>query len=124
MFATSSIVSFAKEGKLRILATSLGRRSPLLPDVPTLKESGVEWADFGGGWLGIYGPPRLPAAIAEKLNNAFSVAFASPEVQPRLNMGGLVYTPYRTPEQLAKFTRDQRDMYRTTVKAVGLPMVD
>jgi tripartite-type tricarboxylate transporter receptor subunit TctC len=124
IFATSSLVSYAKEGKLRVLATSLSRRSSLLPDVPSLKESGVDWAEFGGGWLGVYGPPGMQPGVVERLNGAFSAAFAAPELKPKLQMWGLFHTPRTRPGEMAEFTRQQRDLYRSLVRAAKLPVVD
>ena len=120
MWATTSVLSFAKEGKLRVLATTLPKRSPLLPDVPTLKELGISGGEFGGGWLGIYGPAGMPKPIVERLNKAFTGAFNSQDVQTKLNNAGLVYTPVITAEALARYTRDQRDMYIKTVKDLGI----
>ncbi len=122
IFATSSILNFAKEGKLRILSTTLPKRSPLLPDVPTMKEAGVPEVEFGGGWLGIYGPAGMPKPIVERLNKAFVAAFNDPDVQVKMRNAGLVYTPYNTPEQLAKYTKDQRDLYRKTVSELKIPL--
>ena len=122
IFATTSIMNFAKEGKLRMLVTTLRKRSPLLPDVPTMKESGVPEIEFGGGWLGIYGPPGMAKPVVERLNKAFVSALNSSDVQTKLNNAGLVYTPYLTPEELAKYTMDQRDLYRKTVKELGIEL--
>lgn len=124
IFATTALLNFAKEGKLRILVTTLPKRSPLLPDVPTMKESGVPEIEFGGGWLGIYAPAGTPPPVVERLNKAFAAAFNSPDVQTKMNNAGLVYTPYNTPEELARYTRDQRDLYRKTVKELGIPLTD
>ncbi len=121
IFSTTALLNFAREGKLRVLSTTLSKRSPLLPDVPTLTEAGTPAAEFGGGWLGIYGPPNMPKPVVERLNKAFVKAFRDPDVQQRLNGIGLVYTPYETPEQLAKYTMDQRDLYRKTIKELSIP---
>lgn len=122
IWATTSMLGFAKEGKLRILATTLPNRSPLLPDVPTMKEAGMPDVEFGGGWLGIYGPAGMPKPIVARLNKAFAYAFTSPDVQTKISNAGLVYTPINSPEHLAKYTRDQRDLYIKTVKELELPL--
>ena len=122
MFGTTSVLNFAREGKLRILVTTLPKRSPLLPDVPTMKEAGVPEVEFGGGWLGIYGPPGMGKPVVERLNKAFVAAFNHVDVQTKMQNAGLVYTPYLSVEELAKFTRDQRDLYRKTVKELSIPL--
>lgn len=116
IWATTSIQNFAKEGKLRVLATTLPARSPQMPDVPTMKELGISGGEFGGGWLGIYGPAGMAKPVVERMNKAFIAAFNSPDVQTRLHNAGLVYTPVNTPDALAKYTLDQRDMYIKVVK--------
>jgi tripartite-type tricarboxylate transporter receptor subunit TctC len=121
IFSTLSLLPNAREGKLRILATTLSRRSPLLPDVPTVVEAGVPVAEFGGGWLAIYGPPGVPKAAVDRLNQAFNKAYQDPDVQTTMNANGLVYTPHATPQQLADFTRSQRDLYIRTIKELGIP---
>ncbi|MGB3071356.1 MAG: tripartite tricarboxylate transporter substrate binding protein [Ottowia sp.] len=121
IFATTSLMNFAKEGKLRILGTTLIERSPLLPEVPTVIEAGVPVAEFGGGWLGIYGPANMAKPVVEKLNQAFVKAFKSPDVKTKMKNAGLVYIPYATPEALAKYTQDQRDLYRRTIKELNIP---
>lgn len=121
MFATSSVMNFVKEGKLRVLATTLPARSPLLPDVPSMREEGVAGGEFGGGWLGIFGPAGLPKPVTARLNKAFVAAFNDPTVQTRMRDAGLVYTPVTTPEALARFVKDERETYRRT--AIDLDMV-
>jgi tripartite-type tricarboxylate transporter receptor subunit TctC len=93
----------------------------LLPEVPTVVEAGTPVAEFGGGWLGIYGPANLPKPVTERLNKAFVKAFVHPDVQAKMHSAGLVYVPYATPEQLEKYTRDQRDLYRKTIKELRIP---
>ncbi len=122
MFGTTSVINFAREGKLRVLVTTLQKRSPLLPEVPTMRESGVPDVEFGGGWLGIYGPANMPRPVTERLNKAFIAAFNNADVQTKMRDAGLVYTPYPTLPELAKYTRDQRDLYRKTVKELDIPI--
>jgi tripartite-type tricarboxylate transporter receptor subunit TctC len=121
IFATTSMLPFVKDNKLRVLATTLSKRSPLLPDVPTVAEAGTPVAEFGGGWLGIYGPANMPRPVVERLNKAFGKAFNDPDVKTKMHSAGLVYTPYTTPEQLAEYTKGQRDLYRRTIKELSIP---
>lgn len=121
MWSTLSMLPHAKEGKLRMLATTLPRRSPLLPEVPTVVEAGTPVAEFGGGWLGIYGPAGMQKPVVDVLNKAFIKAFNDPDVQQKLRAGGLLYTPVTTSQQLADYTRSQRDLYVKTIKELSIP---
>jgi len=120
MWGTSSVINFARDGKLRVLATTLTKRSDLLPDVPTMREEGVAAGEFGGGWLGIFGPAGMPKPVVQRLNTAFLKAFNSPDVQTKMHASGLVYTPYTTPDTLARYVKDQRDMYRNLMSDLNM----
>ena len=120
MWGTTSVLPFAKEGKLRVLATTLPARSPLLPEVPTMKELGITGGEFGGGWLGIYGPAGMQKPVIERLNKAFVSAFGSADVQAKMYNAGLVYTPVNSPEALVRYTKDQRHLYVKMVKDLGI----
>ena len=66
-----------KDGKLRALATTLPRRSPLLPDVPTMHEVGVTKFSISN-WMGLIGPANLPREIVDRLNREFGTALRNP----------------------------------------------
>jgi tripartite-type tricarboxylate transporter receptor subunit TctC len=71
-----------KAGKVRILATSGDKRSAVLPDVPTFKESGYPNI-VASGWFAMYAPAKTPAASIEAMNRALNKALAHPEVLDR-----------------------------------------
>lgn len=125
MFGTSAALPQAKEGLLKVLVTTLPERSELVPDVPTMKESGFKDVPFapGGGWLAIFGPPGMDPAIVQRLNKAFTVAFNDPAVKEKVRVAGLTYTPMSV-EELAKFVPQQRDLYKETVRDLGIPLLD
>jgi tripartite-type tricarboxylate transporter receptor subunit TctC len=77
-----SVMPHVASGNVKILAVSLPRRSPYLPDVPTLKESGVDVeADT---WQGLIAPGGTPAALVEKINKDIAEAIRSPAVREKL----------------------------------------
>lgn len=125
MFATSSPIAHAKSGKLKALVTTLPQRSALLPDVPTMKESGFQDVPFspGGGWLGIFGPAGMDKKVVERLHKAFNAAFNDSEVQLKMAQAGLSYTPYSI-AQMTEYVKSQRDLYRQAVKDLAIPLVD
>ncbi len=78
-----------KGGKAVALAVSSAKRSSLLPDVPTIAESGVPKFDYTL-WIGLWGPPGMPADVADKINKDVNRALASPDLNERLvNLGTL-----------------------------------
>lgn len=72
------VVPYAKDGRLRVLVTTAEVRHPVLPDVPTMKESGYpEMVSYT--WSAIFVRAETPDAVAMKLHEAFKAAIASPE---------------------------------------------
>lgn len=103
-----------KAGKLRALAVTTARRSPALPDVPTLAESGLGGFDQGT-WFGLLAPARTPKEIVAKLNHDIVAVLNSPEVKARFAEVGA--EPIGdTPEQMAVRVRDDTAKYATLVK--------
>ena len=88
-------------GKVRALAVTSAKRSPALPDVPTLQESGVAGFDVAS-WQGLFAPAGTPAAIVNRLNSELQKVIAQPETQARMANLGLEYAP-NTPKQFADF---------------------
>ncbi|QKV55407.1 tripartite tricarboxylate transporter substrate binding protein [Comamonas antarctica] len=81
-----------KAGKLRPLAVMAARRSPLLPDVPTLAEAGVAHAE-AYEWNGMFMPAGVPPAVAAKLTAALKTALEAPDVKERItSVGGEPFT--------------------------------
>ena len=74
-------------GKLRALAVITGKRSPLLPDVPTVEESGLK--EFGiETWYGVLAPAGTPKPIVDRLNSPMLAIIKSPEFAKRVGLGG------------------------------------
>jgi len=77
-----SVLPLAKDGKVKMLAVSTAKRSPYLPDVPTLKESGIDIdAD---AWNGLIAPGGTPSAIIEAINRDVVAIIKRPEVREKL----------------------------------------
>ncbi len=77
-----------KSGRLRALALASSKRSPALPDVPTLAEYNINGAE-ADNWLAIVGPAGIPADVAARLNSEFAATLNSPDVKERLAGIGL-----------------------------------
>ncbi len=93
-FADFGSIQLITSGRLRPLAVSGARRSPSLPDVPTLREAGVP-LDFEP-WLGFAAPKGLPREVQTKLAAAFSEALRMPEVRSVLEADGTTKVPADT----------------------------
>ncbi|MGH8725890.1 MAG: Bug family tripartite tricarboxylate transporter substrate binding protein [Burkholderiales bacterium] len=114
----SAGISNIRAGKLRALAVSTGKRSPLLPDLATTAESGVNGADFGL-WFGLWGPAGMPGELVNKISSDTRRALADPVVRERLaNTGN---TPMdMSPQEFAKFVRSEIEDYARTARAAGI----
>jgi len=107
-----------KEGKLRVLATLLPSRSSLLPQAPTMAESGLAGLSITP-WGGIFGPKGMPRDITDRLSRELIALLKRPEV--REAFGLLAFEPRgSTPEELAAFTKEQLEVWRRVVGEVGI----
>jgi tripartite-type tricarboxylate transporter receptor subunit TctC len=113
-----SALPHAKAGKVRILGVTGDRRSPLIPDVPTMTEAGFPDLDSGSE-LFIMAPAGTPSAITSKLNADIMAAVAAPDVQAKFAEQGIVTNTGST-EQLAARLRDEVDKWGRAVKASGI----
>lgn len=86
LMAYGECMSQVKEGKLRILAVASEERSEVLPNVPTMRETGIDLVY--GAWRGIAAPANLPADILEKLSTAFTKAIANPGFKEKMDKAG------------------------------------
>jgi tripartite-type tricarboxylate transporter receptor subunit TctC len=107
----------AEAGKLRILGVPNGKRVPLLPDIPTIAESGLPGFD-GVDWAAMMAPPGLPAPILAKLNAAMQSVLKEPELVAAMAARRLVLEA-STPEALAEFLRRETARWAPVVRASG-----
>jgi len=105
-----------RAGKVRIIAVTGAARSPLLPDVPTLREQGV--AMDAAAWFAMYGPGTLPREQAQRLSQAVATAMRDPALRKRLDELGLEPIG-STPEQLASVQKADFEKWAKPVKATG-----
>jgi tripartite-type tricarboxylate transporter receptor subunit TctC len=118
--STLSGISNAKEGRLRALAVLLEKRSALLPDVPTIAEAGVPEVTVRQ-WAGVFGPPKLPREIVERLNKEVNAAVNRPDVREKLQSYGYA-AEGSTPERLLEINRDDLALWRTLVREANIPL--
>ncbi|MFO1197704.1 MAG: tripartite tricarboxylate transporter substrate binding protein [Burkholderiaceae bacterium] len=109
----------AKQGRLKVLATMLGQRSPLLPDVPTAAELGVAPAELPS-WNAIYAPRGTPRDVAEKIAGAVADVLRSPAIRATLAQQGAVPIG-STPQQLADATDAATAAWKAFVRDYEIP---
>ncbi|MDO5625169.1 MAG: tripartite tricarboxylate transporter substrate binding protein [Pseudomonadota bacterium] len=113
-----SVLPMAQNGRLRLLAVTTAERSPLFPDLPGMKESGVEGYDFTL-WFGLFGPRGLPQAIQDKLFHASVEALNDPEVQARLARQGNAAEPSASPKAFLEWALQQGEESKRLVERSG-----
>lgn len=112
----SETLEHHKAGKVRILAVTGENRSAALPDVPTVRESGVDFV--ADAFFGLYGPAGMPAERTQKISDAVARALASAEVQGKIR--ALALTPsYAGPQALATTQATHLKRWEAPVKASG-----
>jgi tripartite-type tricarboxylate transporter receptor subunit TctC len=113
---TQQVAAMHRAGRLKVLATTGSARSPLLPDVPTLKESGVDLEM--STWYGLFGPARLPDATVQAFNRAALAATRDPRLREQFQKLGLVLTG-TSPAELARIQALEIAAWEQTVKSTG-----
>jgi len=109
---------YIKAGKLNALAIAGAKRSQVLPNVPTLKEQGVEGVDVEQ-WYGFFAPAKTPKDVITKLNQSLNKALADPEIIKRIEGHG-ADVEASTPEQLAELVKNDLQKWRTVVQRAKL----
>lgn len=115
--AGTQSLEHVKAGRLRLLAVTEGKRSPLLPDVPTVAETvpGFEMAV----WYAAYGPAGLPQEVVARLNAEIGRILFLPDVKKRME-DIAVETARSSPEQLAALTRADADKWGKIIRQLGI----
>lgn len=116
MAGNAELMEHHKAGGVRILAIAGAARSPFLPDVPTLKESGVAFS--ADGWFAFYAPARTPPDMLRRLENAILAAARSTQVKDRIQAMGFEPTSTSSAE-LAPIQRAEFDAWANVVKVTG-----
>ena len=105
-------------GRLRALAVAGPNRSPALPDVPTIAETGLKGYAVDP-WFGVYGPAHLPPAVVQALNKAFTGALAMPEVKDKLLAAG--FNPRgSSADELAALTASEYQRLGDVARKAGM----
>jgi tripartite-type tricarboxylate transporter receptor subunit TctC len=109
-----------KAGKLRALAVTAGKRSPQLPDLPTIAEAGVPGYE-AIGWFALAAPAGTPPEIVNRLNREVVAILKAPDVRERLQALGADPVG-SSPEQFAQFARAESAKWGKIIKSLGITL--
>lgn len=113
-----SALPLVKAGRLKAIAVTSAKRSKLLPELPSVAESGVPGYDVRG-WFGMFAPARMPADIVGKLNAEARRAMQAPEVVRRINLDGAEVVA-NSPQEFAAEVQTEYAKWRDLVKRPGM----
>jgi tripartite-type tricarboxylate transporter receptor subunit TctC len=114
----TTVAAHVKEGRLRVLATTLTERSPLMPDVPSFPEAGQGKFPIGP-WFALVGPARMPPAVVARMNKEMVAVLGNPAVKEAMLRHGFVARS-STPEALGAFMKDQLAVWKSALKAANV----
>ena len=114
----SAALPHVKEGKLVALGVSTAKHSSVLPNVPTIAESGLAGFDYNL-WVGLFAPAGTPADIVDKIARDVGRALATPEVKERLTALGAEAMPM-TPAEFTKFVNTEIEESGKVIKAANI----
>ncbi|HKU69753.1 MAG TPA: tripartite tricarboxylate transporter substrate binding protein [Burkholderiales bacterium] len=115
-----AVLPFAKAGKVRPLAVGTVKRSPALPDVPTVAESGFPGFEVSL-WLGFFAPKGTPAPIVNRLQDELVKIARSPEMKEQFERNG-ADPMTATPAELNKLMKTELDKYSKVIKQANIKM--
>jgi tripartite-type tricarboxylate transporter receptor subunit TctC len=114
---TAGMVGHIKAGKLRALAVTGAKRSPQLPDVPTVIESGVPGYE-AYVWMGLLAPKGTPAPIVDKLHRELLQVLATGEVKAYMATAGIEIVG-STPAEFGRFFRAEKELWAQVIRETG-----
>jgi len=116
--AIGTVLPLIKSGKLRPVAIAGSQRTPVMPDIPTVSESGLSGYSYAS-WVGIVGPAGVSDEVATKLSGLIQKTLASPEIIKRLNDNGIDPFPMGASQMSAFIAADYQRMGKL-IKDAGI----
>jgi len=116
----SAALPYVKEGRLVALGVSTARRSSVLPDVPTIAESGL--ANFDSNlWVGLFAPAGTPADVVDKISRDIARVLQQADVKERMASLGADAMPM-SPAEFKRFVHEEIDTSAKVIKAAGIKL--
>ena len=113
----ASSLGQVRAGKVRALAVTTAKRTPLAPELPTIAEAGLPSFDIST-WFGVFAPAGTPREALDRLHAQFTLGLAAPDVREKMqNLGAEPVGS--TPQEFAAYIRAEADKYARVIKASG-----
>jgi len=120
MFVTfSSAVGFAKQNRVRMLGVISAQRNPALPDVPTMREQGLNMTV--GSWQGVFLPKGTPKPVVDKLYRVSVDMMKDPQVVKRMGEAGIEIVTSKTPAEFTAFVKAETERFGKAIKDGNIP---
>ena len=116
-----ALLQNTKAGKVRPIAVGTTKRSPALPDVPTVAEQGYPGFE-ASLWLGVLAPANTPRPIVDKLYKALAEIVATPDFKAQMDANGAEPLGSSSPEQFTSMLKGEVDRYVKVTKAIGIKL--
>ena len=117
--SVTTTLQLAKAGRLRALAVTSAKRSPLVPDLPTVAEAGVPGYELVN-WYGVLAPARTPKVIVSRLASELAQIMAMPDIRERALQNQGIEAVASTTEEFAAVLKNEVAKWRKLTKAVGI----
>jgi tripartite-type tricarboxylate transporter receptor subunit TctC len=117
-FGSGTLLSYARSGQVRVLATTGPKRDAAAPDVPTIAEAGVRGYEMTA-WQALFVPAKTPAEIVRKISTDTTTALTDPEIKDKLAKTGYV-AEGSSPEQLGKLLKSEIAKWSAVIKSLGI----
>jgi tripartite-type tricarboxylate transporter receptor subunit TctC len=117
-FGSGALLSYARSGQVRVLASSASARDAAAPDVPTIAEGGVPGFDVTA-WQALFVPAKTPPAVVRKISADTDTALADPAIRDKLAATGYA-AGGSSPEELAKLFRLEIAKWGAVIKSLGI----
>jgi tripartite-type tricarboxylate transporter receptor subunit TctC len=114
----SNVLPLVREGKLRAFAITSRKRSPEIPELPTMEELGFPGYE-ATAWFGMMGPAGLPLPIVDRIHAETTKVMAQPDVRKKLESLGLQLVG-NTPAQFLQIVKDELPMWGKVIRDAGI----
>ena len=120
MFVTfSSAVNFAKQGRVKMLGVISPERNPALPEIPTMREQGLDMVV--GSWQGLFVPKGTPQPVVNSLYKVGIEMMKDPQVIKRMTEGGVTIVTSQSPADFVTFVKKETERFGKVIKDANIP---